>query len=63
MYRHALIDKTGMVKNVIIWDGQAKVKFPDGLYAVQDNYCDVGDFYESSTKKFYKNVNIIDIQK
>lgn len=56
--RYAVINNDGLVINVIDWDGKAKWSPPSGCYVIQDDHCDINDFYNRFTKKFTKPIII-----
>ena len=53
MARHAVIDsKTLSVINVVEWDPRDKWSPPIGTFVVQDDWCNIDDLYDPSSKKF-----------
>jgi hypothetical protein len=51
--RHAIIDpKTGLVRNIIMWDGAAWLP-PHGHYVVHDCEGHIGDYWHQETNSFY----------
>lgn len=43
--RHAIVNKDGLIVNVVIWKG-AKWKAPDNHYVVYSPVCNIGDRYD-----------------
>lgn len=51
--RHALIDaKTGLVRNIIIWEGKQLVP-PKDHYVVHDCEGQIGDYWHQDSNTFY----------
>lgn len=58
MARYAVLDKDGLVVNVIEWDGLAKWSPPDGC-TVQpdlDNAIEIKDVWDDNTKTLVRNI-------
>lgn len=53
MARHGICDKTGLVVNVVIWEG-AEWLPPRDHYVIQDDGVDIGDTYDFESKVFIK---------
>ena len=61
MHRYAVIDeKTKIVENTIIWDGETQWKPPRGYYLIRSNDCDVGDLHDivEGMDRFTKTVSL-----
>ncbi len=56
--RYAVINNDGIVVNVIEWDGKTQWSPPSGCFVIQNDYCDINDFYDKFTKKFTKTIII-----
>lgn len=55
--RHGLVHaKTGIVENVIVWEG-AEFKAPTGYYVVRHDGIDIGDRYDIATNTLTKASN------
>ncbi len=54
MSRHAIIDKEGKVRNVVVWEGKEWLPPRDHL-VVASEICDIGDIYNESDSTFLKN--------
>lgn len=51
--RHALVEaKTGLVRNIIIWEGHALVP-PAGHYIIHDCEGSIGDYWHQDSNTFY----------
>lgn len=63
--RHAIIDsKTGLVRNIVIWDGGAWLP-PKDHYVVHNCHGQINDYWHQETNSFYtsnKKRRIIDEQ-
>ena len=58
MYRHGVIDPSGRVVNVIIWDGESPWNPPLNHIAVQHDYIDIDDIWNHNDKVLIKKDRI-----
>jgi hypothetical protein len=45
--RYALVDSTGVVQNIILWDGSSPLTLASGVASVQSDVANIGDTYNS----------------
>lgn len=58
MYRYGIVNKNGIVVNVISWDGETQWQPPVECIAVQHDYIDIDDFWDINDKVLIKAVKI-----
>lgn len=56
--RYAVVDKnTNKVINVVLWDGRAEWKAPEGTYLIESQRANIDDVYNPETSIFSIAVN------
>lgn len=55
--RHAIVDKSGMVVNVVIWEGGEWLP-PRDHYVIKNETVDIGDTYHFDKNVFTKPIKI-----
>ena len=51
--KHAIVDKSGLVVNIILWEGSEWLP-PRDHYVIQDDNVNIGDIYDFNKKTFSK---------